>query len=148
MSSRRFKFRLQRVLDVRKRAELAARQALSILNSEKNRIEEKLRDAERRRIETLHLHRSSMVGTLQIDMLRMHASVNRQEAGHAHSLILERAALEPRIESARQSLLKASSERKGLEHLHARAYEEWKREYRRAERRDEFEVSMIGNIAQ
>ena len=96
MSSRRFKFRLQRVLDLRKRAERTALQKLSVLNTEKNRIEEKLRDAERRRIETLHLHRSGMVGKLQIDMLRMHASVSRQEAGHAHSLIIERAALEPR----------------------------------------------------
>ncbi|MBG82940.1 MAG: hypothetical protein CMJ40_00165 [Phycisphaerae bacterium] len=146
MSSRRFKFRLQRVLDVRKRVELAARQELSILNREKNLLEEKLRDAERRRIESLHLHRSGMVGKLEIDMLRMHASISRQEAGHAHSLILKRAALEPRIESALRLLLKASSERKGLESLHDQAYEDWKRGCRRAERRDELELSMIGNI--
>ncbi len=148
MSNRRFAFRLQRVLDIRKRVELAARQELSVLNSQKNRLEEKLRDAERRRIESLHLHRSGMVGTLRIDMLRMHASVNRQEAGHARSLVLERAAIEPRIESARQVLSKATSERRGLEYLQEQAYDEWKRDCRRAERRDYFEVSMIGRDSQ
>ena len=148
MSQRRFTFRLQRVLDVRKRLEQVAQQELAALNSEKTRLDEKLRDAERRRLEALHLHRTGMVGSIEIDMLRMHASVGRQEASHARTLILERAALEPRIESARQSLLKASSARKGLEHLHDQAHVQWKREYRRSERRDEFEVSMIGNPTQ
>ncbi len=148
MSSRRFAFRLQRVLDVRKRMEQAARQELSVLNGQRNRLDEKLRDAEHRRLEALHLHRSGMVGSVEIDMLRMHASVSRQEASHAHSLILERAALEPRIESARQSLLKASSARRGLEYLHDQAHVEWKRECRRSERRDELEISMIGSSTQ
>ena len=148
MSQRRFTFRLQRVLDVRRRLEQTAQQELANLNNEKMRLEEKLRDAESRRLEALRLHRSGMIGSIEIDMLRMHASVARQEASHARTLVLERAALEPRIETARQSLLKASSARKGLEHLHDQAHVQWKRETRRSERRDELEVSMIGNQTQ
>ena len=130
------------------RLEQTAQQELANLNNEKMRLEDKLRDAESRRLEALRLHRSGMIGAIEIDMLRMHASVARQEASHARTLALERARSEPRIETARQSLLKASSARKDWSIFMTLRLMSNGSGTRRSERRDELEVSMIGNQTQ
>lgn len=141
---KRFHFGLQRLFDIRKRSERKAQQALATLNREKASIEAQLREAEQRRIERLDLHRTDMVGVLNIDMLRMHASISQQQASHARSLLVQRAALEPRIGSAMEDLLEIMKKRRGVECLHDKALMQWKHENRKSERREESEIGMLG----
>ncbi|MCH2152114.1 MAG: flagellar export protein FliJ [Phycisphaerales bacterium] len=140
---KRFKFQLQRILDVRMREERQAQRNLAVLNRQRSLIEQRLRSAESKRQTALEQRRSSLVGDLEIDQLRLQAVMVHQQDRHARQLMLELAAMEPEREEARRILLQATTARRSLEWLRERTRARWLREQRRQERRDEQELNTI-----
>ncbi|MBG81204.1 MAG: flagellar export protein FliJ [Phycisphaerae bacterium] len=140
---KRFKFQLQRILDVRMREERQAQRNLAVLNRQRSLIEQRLRSAESKRQTALEQRRSSLVGDLEIDQLRLQALMVHQQDRQARQLMLELAAMEPEREEARRILLQATTARRSLEWLRERTRARWLREQRRQERRDEQELNTI-----
>ena len=140
---KRFKFQLQRILDVRLGEEREAQRNLAVLNRQRTIIEERLRSAESQRQVALEQRRSSLVGDLAIDQLRIQAVMVHQQDRQARQLMLELAALEPDREEAHKALLAAMTARRSLEWLRERTKARWLREQRRQERRDEQELNII-----
>ena len=139
-----FTFKLQRVLDLRISREREAQRIMASIQRTKERLEESLRQAEASRQQASSDLRSGMVGVLSIDDLRLHAAIGQQHARRARQILVELAAIHPQMEEARSSLLKATTERRGMEFMKDRAYRDWLREWRRAERRDESDMIHVG----
>lgn len=139
---KKFIFQLQRILDVRISEEREAQRNLAVLNRQRSIIEDRLRSAEVQRKTALEQRRSSLVGDLAIDQLRIQASMVHQQDRQARQLIMELAALEPDHEEAHKALLRAMTARRSLEWLRERTKARWLREHRRQERRDEQELNI------
>ena len=139
-----FKFKLQRVLDLRLSREQEAQRVLASVQRTRTRLQESLQQAESARQQASHDLKSGMVGVLSIDDLRLHAALGQQHARRSRQLVIELAAMQPQIEAARTALIKATSERRGLEYIRDRALGKWRKECRRVERRDEAELAVIG----
>ena len=100
---KRFQFQLQRILDVRLGEEREAQRNLAVLNRQRSIIEDRLRSAEAQRQTALEQRRSSLVGDLAIDQLRIQAVMVHQQDRQARQLMMELAALEPDREEAQQA---------------------------------------------
>ena len=140
---KRFQFQLQRILDVRLGEEREAQRNLAVLNRQRSIIEDRLRSAEDQRQTALEQRRSSLVGDLAIDQLRIQAVMVHQQDRQARQLMMELASLEPDREEAHKALLRAMTARRSLEWLRERTKARWLREQRRQERRDEQELNII-----
>ena len=140
---KRFQFQLQRILDVRRGEEREAQRNLAVLNRQRSIIEDRLRSAEAQRQTALEQRRSSLVGDLAIDQLRIQAVMVHQQDRQARQLMMELASLEPDREEAHKALLRAMTARRSLEWLRERTKARWLREQRRQERRDEQELNII-----
>ena len=140
---KRFQFQLQRILDVLLGEEREAQRNLAVLNRQRSIIEDRLRSAEAQRQTALEQRRSSLVGDLAIDQLRIQAVMVHQQDRQARQLMMELASLEPDREEAHKALLRAMTARRSLEWLRERTKARWLREQRRQERRDEQELNII-----
>lgn len=139
----RFTFKLQRVLDLRRRTEDDLRRRVAAIEAERVAAEDRLR-AVQRAIEAGRAEQRTMLagasagprglpGRLDAAALRTQTSAVMSSLAQAHRLALELTGILKRLESARAELLKASAERKAVELLRERQYEEWKREQGRRE---------------
>ena len=137
---KRFTFRLQRVLDQRRREDWSAQQAVSRLQEERIRIELALQLIHQQRQDGYMMLRDGLSGSLDIDALRLQADISMDGWDRARELLQELAALSPRLETAREAAMAAAMRRKTLEFLQDRARGEWRRAVRRRERRDEGEA--------
>ena len=144
---KRFVFQLQRILDLRLREERQAQRNLAVLNRKRALVEDRLRSAETQRQAALEQRRSSLVGDLAIDQLRLQAVMVHQQDRQARQLMMELAAMEPEHEQARKVLLQATTARRSLDWLRERTKARWIREQRRQERRDEQELNIMRGTA-
>ena len=144
---KQFAFRLQRLLDLRCREERELQQQLAAVDRARAGLLARLRDLEARRRGTRDLRRTALVGPLAMADLRMHAGVARQQDALASNLVDELARMEPTRRSLRSSLAKAMAARRAIERLRERAYECWKRDRQRHERRAEQDVVSQGAMA-
>ena len=124
------------------RQERQAQRNLAVLNRQRSLVEQRLRSAEASRQTALEQRRSSLVGDLAIDQLRLQAVMVHQQDRQARQLLLELAAMEPEREAARKRLLEATTARRSLEWLRDRTRARWLREQRRQERREEQELNI------
>ena len=139
-----FIFKLQRVLDLRVSREREAQRILAAIQRTVSRLETTLQETEVARKQASTDLKSGMVGVLSIDDLRLHAALGQQHARRARQILIELAAIQPQFDEARATLIKATSNRRGMEFLRDRAYREWRRECKRTERREEAEWSNRG----
>ena len=138
----RFIFNLQRILDLRRRAEDDHRRRVAAIESERAAAEDRLRTIQHT-ITTARTEQRTMltVGThLNTQALRTHTGAVMGLTAQAHRAALELAGILRRLESARALLAKASAERKAVELLRERAYEQWKLEQNRREIRELDEI--------
>lgn len=141
----RFKFSLQRVLEIRKHKEELLKNELVTLRREHTHEESILRELETKHIEQLNeiRKRQSCPNISSEEMLRYYLYLERldNDIERQQTKLLE---LEQKVEAAKERLIKASQERKVLEKLHERKFEEWKWEQEKIEQAflDEIALSM------
>ncbi|MBY0310458.1 MAG: flagellar FliJ family protein [Phycisphaerales bacterium] len=129
-----FRFNLQPELDRRTRVERDRQIALAAIERDRLVLEERLRAAQRDIGLAKHEVRSRLVGGgVNVPELRMQAAASLHQVGLAQRLAIELAGVYARIEQARAALLKASSDRKGVELIREKRFEEWRQEHLRRE---------------
>lgn len=137
-----FRFNLQPELDRRERVERDRQIALAAIERDRLALEERLRAAQRDIGLAKHEVRSRLVGGgVNVPELRMQAAASLHQVGLAQRLAIELAGVYARIEQARAALLKASSDRKGVELIREKRLEEWKQSLQRRENAELEEVA-------
>jgi len=129
----RFVFKLQTLLDMRKREEDAVLRTLTGLLNRKTSIEERLRRQQIEFMESKQTMRDKMVGVLDTDALRLHAHNSLNVMRAAQTSAIELAGLGNRINHVREQLTSARTKRRAVELLKERRFEEWRRAEERRE---------------
>lgn len=129
----RFVFKLEPLLKQRKQIEDQAQQALAGLLREKREIEGQLHRQQQLIADDKRTMSDALTGKVDLTRIRGHATqVNRATLAAQRSAfqLLE---LNRRIEQARAKLAEAIRQRKAIEVLRERQWEQWKREQARRE---------------
>lgn len=136
----RFTFRLQRVLELRQRTEDEHRRRVAAIEAERAAAEERLRSIQATITASRAEQRAMLAASaatesrgLNMTALRTHTGALMGLTAQAHRTALELAGILKRLEAARALLAKASADRKAVELLRERAYEQWKQEQSRRE---------------
>ena len=132
---RKFVFKLEPVLEMRRRAEEERQRAVALLERERLGIEDRLR-AVQRSIEGARAEQRGMLsagGAVAVHGVRLQAGAAMAAVGRAHQLALELAGVMKRLDAARAELLRAAAARKAVELLRERQQEQWRLEMGRRE---------------
>lgn len=129
----RFRFRLQTLLELRRREERAAQLALARLEEDRQRLEDRLRGRQQEIDAGKERWREGLVGTIDPIALRQEASAAVAVDRLARGTVLELAGLLKRIVEQRARLVEASRRRRAVELLRERRVEEWRRDESRRE---------------
>ncbi len=139
---KRFRFKLQAVLDHRLRIEKAKKQAFAqavgLVNQKQHQLEQIYGLLRQERAALA----GKTTGLLDIDELlahRRYVGSLELRLSHLHSELHKRQQL---LDQRRQALLEASRDRKVLERLKDRRHEEYQLEMRRAEQREQDEIAL------
>ena len=137
----RFRFKLQPVLDARKRAEDLRRRDVAELESERQRLEESLRRRQESIVNARGDARENLVGVVRPHRLRAAANAAMSMMRDAQRSVLELAGVHRRLDAARAVLSDASRERRAIELVKERRFEEWKTAIERREQADLDEIA-------
>ncbi len=143
---KKFRFRLERILGLKRRAEKAARlelgRALSALNAAQMRLEESNRACALLEEEEGRLMAEGRAGALPLqEALLLYARTFREKARE------EVAAAETALEAARAGWRAAKQEARSLELLGERAFRTWREETWREEARELDEIGRLRYLA-
>ena len=139
----RFVFRMQALLDLRKREEDSLRRAHAELVRARTSIENSLREQQRRINEQKSGMRDRLVGAVDTDALRLHAHAALGLMRDAQTSAVELAGLAQREERARGVLVAAQARRRAVELLRERRLAEWRRGQ---ERREVAELDDLASV--
>lgn len=120
-----FVFRLQPVLESRRRAEQDARRAVAHVQRQRLDIEDGLRRHQRQITSGKDRMRGSMIGALDMRALRLGAGATLHTIRKAQQLVLQLAGLNQRMGSARTKLVHAMTRRRAIEILREKRYDQW-----------------------
>jgi flagellar biosynthesis chaperone FliJ len=156
---RRFVFRLDPVLEQRKRAEQQHQLRVAELEREKLAIESKLREYQLAIIEGRQALRDELAGIgassgggaiggvgggrVALETVRAQASSSLHLVAKAQQAALELAGSHQRLTQQRALLIQATAARKAVELLKARRHEEFKLDQRRREHADLDELTVM-----
>lgn len=129
----RFRFQLEPVLKVRKRAEERAQLALAALDRQRLELEETLRRRQEEIRREKDALRGRLVGDLDVRGLRLQAGSSVHLVRKAQQAVLALAGLHWRLGEARAALVEAARSRRAMELLRERRYGEWKAGLAKAE---------------
>ncbi len=129
----RFVFKLQTLLDRRVREEDEVRRALAVLTQRKSAIENRLRRHQEELVDGRETMRGRLVGTVDMNSLRMYAHSALGVMRSAQNAAIELAGLGKRIDQVREQLIAARKNRRTVELLRERRHMEWRREQERRE---------------
>ncbi len=122
----RFRFQLEPVLEVRKRAEEEAQRAVAALERQRLELEETLRRRQEEIRNEKDALRGRLVGELDVRGLRLQAGSSVHLVRKARQAVLALAGLHRRMGEARAALVEAARRRRAMELLRERRYGEWK----------------------
>ena len=129
----RFVFKLQALLDLRRREEEGCQRALGALNQTRASIEGLLRRHQQQISRNKLEMRDRLVGTIDTAELRMQAHAAIGVMREAQSAAIELAGLVRKQELAREELVAARARRRAVEMIRERRLAEWKLEQERRE---------------
>ncbi len=146
----RFSFRLDPLIRVRRQVEQARQIAVAALERQRLDLEDSLRKQQQFITEGKQTLRDRLVGPVDITGLRTHAGSTIQLMRRANQIVLELAGVHRRLESARNELIQATKDRRAIELLRERRFEQWKTNLNRAEDAaiDELAVQAAGRKEQ
>ncbi len=139
----RFRFELQPVLDARKRAEDARRLEVAELESERASLEDGLRRRQRSIVESRSDARDELIGRIDPDRLRATANASLAVMRDAQRTVLELAGVHRRLEAALERLRESSRDRRAIEIVRERRFEDWKQAMDRREQAALDEIATI-----
>ncbi len=139
----RFRFPLQPVLDARSRAEDERRRMVATLESERRRLEDRLRAGQQSISGARDDVRAALVGTVRPEALRAQANTSLACMRDAQRLVLELAGVHRRLEAARTALAEAAKQRRAIELVKERRFEAWRRDQDRREQSALDEIATI-----
>lgn len=127
-----FRFKLQPVLDHREMIEQQKQRVVAVLEADRLRLENLIRDCQRALLEESAAMRECL-GLSNIRGVRQQAAASMRLTVTAQRAAIELAGVLKRIETARADLLAASKRRKAVELLRERRHEDWMLEQSRRE---------------
>lgn len=139
----RFVFSLQAVLKARRRAEEELQRAVAQIERERMRLEDVLRGHQRSLVSDKNLLRAGLTGLIDVRDLRLQANCARQIMRRAQQIVLELAGVYKRLEAARARLIEATRDRRAIELVRERRYEQFKAAIDKAETAALDELTVI-----
>lgn len=139
----KFRFKLEVLLSVRKQAERRHQLVVAAIERERLQIEDKLRAQQQRLTEGKSELREDLVGAVNVDALRHQASSALQVVRDAQRMVLELAGVHKRLEAARELLIEAAKQRRVLERLRERRWQEFNEMMEKRETADLDELAVM-----
>jgi flagellar FliJ protein len=141
----RFRFELQAVLEHRERIEQERQRAVAEIEAQRVALEDVIRRCQQGLVQERDAMRE-MLAASDIRGVRCQVAAAGRLNTTAQRAVLELAGVHKRFEAARSTLLEASKDKKAVELLKERRYEEWKRQQnkREADAIDELAVMRAG----
>lgn len=147
----KFIFELEAVLRARQAEERRRQLALAGLEGERARIEDLIRECQNAIVRGRDDLREALGGAsagAPVDLagVRMQAGAGLHLVARAQRHVFELAGVHRKLDAARLELLKAATQRKAVESLRERRYEEWREDQKRREAAalDELNVTRAG----
>ncbi len=135
-ASRTFRFPFEPVLRQRRQAEEEKQRALAEVLRRQLNIEDRLRGIQDQITDGQQQLGGYLKGGVNTQVIRAQASMTMQLDLQARRFALELAEVYRLAEAARSELLAASKERKSIERLRERRFEDWRLELNRQEAKD------------
>lgn len=139
----KFRFKLDVLLNARKRAEDRCRCDVAALERERQGLEDSLRLRQERIGESRRSVRDHLVGRIESSAVRMQANASLSLMRDAQRTVLELAGLHRRLQEARRLLTDAAVKRRAIELLRDRRFQEWRRHQVRREQAGQDELAII-----
>lgn len=140
----RFRFPLEPLLEMRRREEETRIGELAVIEHERRRLEESLRERQTELGAGRAALRAGLVGAVDVHLLRQQAAASLAVDRLARRTVLELAGLAQKADAARQRLVAAAQRRRAIEILRERRVEEWNREQ---DRKETAFLDELANIA-
>ena len=139
----KFRFELQAVLNARLRAEELQQRRVAELEASRRKLEDRLRARQARIGESRAQLRGRLMGAIDPSMLRGQANASLAGMRDAQRVVLELAGIHRRLQSVMAELRAASRDRRAVEILKERRFEDWRREQDRREQAELDEIAVI-----
>jgi flagellar FliJ protein len=139
----KFRFELQAVLNARLRAEELQQRRVAELEASRRKLEDGLRARQARIGESRAQLRGRLMGAIDPSMLRGQANASLAGMRDAQRVVLELAGIHRRLQSVMAELRAASRDRRAVEILKERRFEDWRREQDRREQAELDEIAVI-----
>lgn len=139
----KFRFELQAVLNARLRAEELQQRRVAELEASRRKLEDGLRARQARIGESRAQLRGRLMGAIDPSMLRGQANASLAGMRDAQRVVLELAGIHRRLQSVMVELRAGSRDRRAVEILKERRFEDWRREQDRREQAELDEIAMI-----
>ncbi len=142
----RFQFSLQPVLDARHRVEQKKQREFAEIQARRQELEQQLRTYQSHLASDKSELRADLHGSIDVQALRLRAGASLHVMRKAQRIVLELAGVHKQLERARNDLLEASRQRRAVELLRDKRYEQWLAEQKRVEAAalDEMAVMRAG----
>lgn len=145
--ARRFVFKLQPVLEQRKRVEQEHQLRVAELERERLGVEDRLREVQAGIIAGRQTLRDELGGTgggsVVLDSVRLQASSSLHLLARAQQIALELAGVHKRLGAERERLIRATSDRKAVELLRQKRYDEFVQEQKKKEQTEMDEMTVM-----
>jgi flagellar FliJ protein len=122
----RFRFRLEPLLRARRLAEQARQRAVAEIERERLTLEDRLRRQQQFISEGKQEMRDRMTGELDVDSMRLHAGATMRLMRDAERMVIALAGVHQRLDAARSELIEATRDRRAVELLRERRFEQWR----------------------
>ena len=139
----KFRFELQAVLNARLRAEELQQRRVAELEASRRKLEDGLRARQARIGESRAQLRGRLMGAIDPSMLRGQANASLAGMRDAQRVVLELAGIHRQLQSVMEELRAASRDRRAVEILKERRFEDWRREQDRREQAELDEIAVI-----
>jgi flagellar protein FliJ len=143
MPAPKFNFALESLLKARRMYEQQHQRAVAQIERERISLEDNLRRQQANIALGKQATKSSLIGRIDASALRMHAASSIAVMRAAQRTVLELAGVHRRLDAARLELVEAMRERRAVELLRERRFEQWKYEIDRAENSAIDELAII-----
>jgi flagellar protein FliJ len=137
----KFRFELEPLLRARRMTEQSHQRVVAAIESERMKLESALRDLQQQISHEKFVLQGDLVGRIDAHQLRLTAAATMQSMRKAQRFVLELAGVHRRLETARAQLIETTKQRRAVELLRERRFEEWK------QRQDKMETDAIDELA-
>ncbi len=139
----RFVFKLDGVLRQRKQVERMKQRELAVVQAEMNRLQEQIRSLEASvQTATADVRSNRLTGVLDMSFLAAHRRFMNSTQRQGMQLVQRAALLQRQLDACRLAVAEAAKQRKIIEKLREKKFEDWKADRSRKELAELDEVTM------